>query len=147
MTIHKHPNVGTRVRDKQRNTYGTVDHSGFDGFCVQWDGGFRVTGYNETHWKNFELVDVDYRATGEAVGKLVAEKQRAYGNSFGNAHKILSVLYPDGIRPDQYKQVLTMVRIIDKMFRIANQPDAFGESPYQDIAGYALLGMHGGDDK
>ena len=36
--------------------------------------------------------------------------------------------------------MLTIVRIVDKLFRITNQKDAFGESPYRDIAGYGLLG-------
>ena len=31
--------------------------------------------------------------------------------------------------------------MIDKLFRIATRKDAFGESPYRDIAGYALLGL------
>jgi len=34
-----------------------------------------------------------------------------------------------------------MIRIIDKLFRIATQKEAFGESPYRDIAGYGLLGV------
>lgn len=148
MTLKRHPSLGARVRDKQRNVVGTVDKTSAEGYSVQWDGGFRVFGYNEKHWDRFELVQPDYRAAGEAVGQLVADKQAAYGDSFGKSHAVIRTLYPDGIRPDQYHQVLTLVRIIDKMFRIANHPDAFGESPYQDIAGYALLGMHsGGNDK
>lgn len=137
--------VGSRIRDKRRNITGTVEESGFDGYTIQWDGGFRVTDYNESHWGNFELMAPDYGFTGHSVGQLVSQKQAAYGDSFGKSQAILKTLWPDGIRPDQYHQVLTLVRIIDKMFRIANQPDAFGESPYQDIAGYALLGMHSKD--
>ena len=34
-----------------------------------------------------------------------------------------------------------MVRVIDKMFRIATDKDAFGESPWRDICGYAILGI------
>ncbi len=36
--------------------------------------------------------------------------------------------------------MLALVRIFDKMKRIATQKDAFGESPFKDIAGYGLLG-------
>ena len=82
-----------------------------------------------------------YEKAALAVGRLVDEKQKAYGDSFGHAGRILKILYPNGIQPEQYQDVLTIVRIIDKLFRIANQKDAFGESPYQDIAGYGLLGM------
>jgi len=81
-----------------------------------------------------------YEEIGAKVGKLVDEKQAAYGDSFGHAHKVLEILYPDGIETRQYTDMLTVVRILDKLFRIANQKDAFGESPYMDIAGYGLLG-------
>ena len=81
----------------------------------------------------------NYEVVGAKIGRLVNEKQAAYGDSFGKAHRILLELYPDGIKPESYHDVLTMARIIDKLFRIATNKDAFGESPYQDIAGYAVL--------
>jgi len=85
--------------------------------------------------------DTYYETLSIFVGKLVDEKQAAYGNSFGKAGKFLELLYPDGILPDQYGDALTLVRIFDKQMRIATDKDAFGESPYQDIAGYGLLGL------
>jgi hypothetical protein len=84
---------------------------------------------------------VDYSEIGKRIGALVNEKQEAYGDSFGKSHRILLELYPNGIKPEEYHNVLTMARIIDKLFRIATNQDAFGESPYQDIAGYAILGV------
>jgi hypothetical protein len=81
-----------------------------------------------------------YEETAEKIGKLVAEKNAAYGSSFAESHKILSVLYPDGIKPEQYTDALAIIRVIDKLFRIATAKDAFGESPWQDIAGYGILG-------
>ena len=51
-------------------------------------------------------------------------------------------MYPEGIELHQYDDLLTIARILDKLFRIANDPDAFSENPYQDIVGYGLLGMH-----
>jgi hypothetical protein len=84
--------------------------------------------------KNFEKI-------GAKVGKLVAEKQEAYGDSFGRSGDVLRQLYPNGIQPDQYDDLLTIARILDKLFRIATMKDAFGENPYQDIVGYGILGM------
>lgn len=84
----------------------------------------------------------DYERIGAEVGRLVAEKQAAYGDSFGKAGEILRVLYPAGISPDSYGDALAIVRVIDKLFRIATDKDAFGESPWRDIAGYGLLGTH-----
>jgi hypothetical protein len=75
------------------------------------------------------------------IGNLTDEKNAAYGDSFAQSHKILSVLYPSGIKPEQYTDALAIVRVIDKLFRISNKKDAFGESPWRDIAGYALLGI------
>ena len=82
-----------------------------------------------------------YKQIGEEIGSLVDEKNAAYGSSFAECHKILSVLYPNGIQPEQYTDALAIIRVIDKLFRIANKKDAFGESPWKDIAGYAILGI------
>jgi hypothetical protein len=82
-----------------------------------------------------------YMRLAKEIAVTVAEKQEAYGESFYKAGEILSLLYPNGILPEQYDDMLCVVRIIDKLFRIATDKDAFGESPYRDIAGYALLGV------
>lgn len=74
------------------------------------------------------------------IGTLVAEKQAAYGDSYGKSGKVMRVLYPDGISPAQMDDALAVVRVIDKLFRIATRKGAFGESPWRDIAGYGLLG-------
>lgn len=83
----------------------------------------------------------DYVNIGEAVGQLVTEKQLAYGDSFGKAGEVLRILYPAGISPDQLEDALTVVRVIDKLFRIATRKDAFGESPWRDVCGYAILSI------
>ncbi len=84
---------------------------------------------------------MDFGKTGQEVGKLVSEKQKAYGDSFGRSGDCLRQMFPDGIKPHQYDDLLTIARILDKLFRIANDPEAFSENPYQDIVGYGLLGM------
>lgn len=81
-----------------------------------------------------------YRDLGTKIGALVDEKNAAYGNSFGEVGDFLRILYPNGIPPEAYTDALCIVRIFDKLKRIATKKDAFGESPYQDIVGYALLG-------
>tara|TARA_R100001244_G_scaffold41561_1_gene37310 strand:+ start:1725 stop:2006 length:282 start_codon:yes stop_codon:yes gene_type:complete len=84
---------------------------------------------------------IDYSKIGSDIGKLVKEKQVAYGDSFGRSGRVLKELYPNGIPPESYNEVLTITRILDKLFRIASQKDAFGENPYSDIAGYAILAV------
>lgn len=82
-----------------------------------------------------------YEELGLRVGSLVDVKNKAYGSAFDDAGRFLKLLYPEGIQPDQYGDALALVRIFDKMKRIATDKDALGESPYQDIAGYGLLGL------
>ena len=77
--------------------------------------------------------------TTQTVGTLVSQKNEAYGDAFSQAGDVIRTLYPNGVRPEQYVDLLVTVRIVDKLFRIANRKDAFGESPWQDIAGYGLL--------
>ena len=81
-----------------------------------------------------------YRQTAAEIGALVDEKQAAYGDSFGKAGDFLRLLYPDGIKPEQYDDLLTVVRVFDKLMRVATDKDALGENPYSDIVGYGLLG-------
>lgn len=83
----------------------------------------------------------NYESLGQRVGALVDVKNAAYGSSFDDAGDFLRLLYPNGIQPSQYGDALALVRIFDKMKRIATDRDALGESPYQDIAGYGLLGL------
>ena len=88
-----------------------------------------------------------YEQLAQEIGKLVDEKNAAYGSSFSEAHKVLSVLYPNGIKPEQYTDALAIIRVVDKLFRIATKKDAFGESPWKDIAGYAILGVANDEEK
>ena len=84
---------------------------------------------------------MSYEELGQEIGRLVQEKQNSYGDSFGRSGQCLREMFPNGIQPEQYDDLLTIARILDKLFRLANKPDAFGESPYGDILGYALLGL------
>jgi len=86
---------------------------------------------------------MSYQNIGSAIGALVDRKQIQYGNSFGKADEFLKILYPNGIEPDQYKDLLTVTRVFDKLMRIANGNQG-EEDAFKDVAGYALLAL-GGD--
>ena len=81
-----------------------------------------------------------YHRVAERIANIVEQKDKAYGKSVANSARILKVLYPNGIKPEQYKDVMLIVRILDKMSRIANKKKAFDENPYEDIAGYGIVG-------
>lgn len=88
-----------------------------------------------------DFTNPNYVKLGQSLGALITKKQKAYGNSFEKSGEVLKILFPNGMAPEQYQDVLTIARVIDKLFRIANQKDAFSENPWQDIAGYALLSV------
>lgn len=85
--------------------------------------------------KNFKELAAD-------IGELVTLKNKAYGNSFERCGEFLKILYPDGIAPENYGDMLCVVRIFDKLMRVATKKGAFAESPWLDLAGYGLLGLH-----
>lgn len=82
----------------------------------------------------------EYEKLGAEIGRLVEQKQAAYGDAFGKSGEVLRVLYPNGIPPEKLDDAAAVIRVLDKLFRIATDRDALGESPWRDIAGYALLG-------
>lgn len=88
-----------------------------------------------------------YEEAGKKIGKLVDEKNTKYGASFDKTGALLKIYCPDGIRPDQYDAALFFARMSDKMFRVFTDPNAFGESPYWDMAGYCILAAVNADNK
>jgi len=85
-----------------------------------------------------------YKKIGSDLGALLEEKQQAYGDVFSATPIIIGLLFPDGIPVLAYRDVLTVVRILDKLGRIctaAGRCDPMGEDPWRDIAGYAMLAL------
>lgn len=83
-----------------------------------------------------------FEEIGAEVGRLVTSKQEQYGDSFTKAGLIMRILYPEGIPVEAMNQALTVVRVLDKLNRIATakgRGDLGGENPWRDIAGYSLL--------
>jgi hypothetical protein len=87
------------------------------------------------------------RRVGVEVADLCREKNLAYGSSFQKTGEFLRLLYPDGIRPEQYVDLGLLFRIFDKQMRIATRKDAFGESPWKDISGYGMMGAANDGDR
>lgn len=129
--------VGANRWDKQEQAIA------FSAFIAGW---YRRTGEGEDgFWRESPPPPTppasvpDYVALGVQVGELVTVKQAQYGDAFGVAPKILALLYPDGVQPTDYDTLLAVVRILDKLKRVATQHESDTEEPFRDIAGYALL--------
>jgi hypothetical protein len=80
-----------------------------------------------------------YEKLGCDIGRLVDQKQIAYGDSFNKSGEIMEVIFPNGIPFNMIRTALYLVRDIDKMVRIATNNDPFGENPVEDRVGYGLL--------
>lgn len=87
-----------------------------------------------------------YTDLAEKIGKLVDDKNTAYGNSFELAGDFLKLLYPNGIPVSAYTDALCIVRIFDKLKRLSNAnnlPANEGKvDAWKDIIGYGLLGLN-----
>lgn len=90
---------------------------------------------------NYENVprSTKYEEIAIKIGQLVDEKNATYGDAFNKSGEFLKLLYPNGVKPEQYSDMLALVRIFDKQMRIATAKDALGENPFKDIAGYGIL--------
>lgn len=80
----------------------------------------------------------DLEGIAAELAALVQRKSAAYGDSVTRSGEIMRILYPDGIPVTAYRDALLVVRVLDKLSRIATDRDAFGEDPWGDVAGYAL---------
>lgn len=81
----------------------------------------------------------EFAKIGKDIGELVQEKNQAYGDSFKHSGEIMKFLFPDGIPPEKYIVALALVRIIDKIFRLATNPTYNNENCWKDMAGYCIL--------
>lgn len=83
-----------------------------------------------------------FEAACRNLADLLRRKRGAYGGTIAATGMILRAVFPDGIRPEQYDDLGLIVRIADKLRRIASSGRAAdGENPYQDIAGYGICGV------
>ena len=78
------------------------------------------------------------RLAGE-IASILQIKNAAYGNAFAKTTEILKLLYPNGIPLTSYDDVHVIVRVLDKLSRIAQNNDPLGEDPWSDICGYSIL--------
>lgn len=81
-----------------------------------------------------------YQRIGTELGKLCQQKNDAYGAAAITSGAMLRLLFPNGVHPSRFDDMMLIARMWDKISRIATRKDAFGESPYKDLAGYCIIG-------
>jgi len=108
------------------------------GFAVRYRGLF----------DNFNISkDNKYEKLAVEVAKIVKDKNEKYGDSYNDVPKILEFMYPNGIPITSYSDAMFVVRILDKLKRIATKNDKDGENPFKDITGYGLLALSQQEEK
>jgi hypothetical protein len=84
------------------------------------------------------LIKPNYEEIGRRIGETVDEKNSLYGDSINSTAQFLLTLFPNGIHPEAYADVGILVRLYDKMKRVA-EGNKGAENAYNDIAGYGIL--------
>ena len=80
-----------------------------------------------------------FRAVAEEVAAEVEEKDRRYGRAVLRGVEVLKILYPEGVRPDQYADAFLTLRLFEKRSRIASAQDDDLEDARRDSLGYCLV--------
>ena len=89
---------------------------------------------------------VDVRSVACDVVVVVEEKNREYGSAFQKVSEILNILFPNGIPASKYHDVAILIRVLDKICRIASANDKdVKKDAWLDITGYGLLRLSEGD--
>ncbi len=73
------------------------------------------------------------------LGPFLVAKNEAYGDASRRIVSVLQSFYPDGIPHGQIQNCYYMIQILNKLSRIAENNDPFGEDPWLDCAGYSIL--------
>lgn len=87
--------------------------------------------------QNMEKIK-SFEDIGREIGAIVTVKDAAYGDAVGKVEIMIRAAYPNGIPVEQYGNALIIVRMLDKVCRIATDNDPSGEDPFSDIGGYAI---------
>ena len=89
---------------------------------------------------------VDVRSVACDVVVVVEEKNREYDSAFQKVSEILNILFPNGIPTNKYHDVAILIRVLDKICRIASANDKnVKKDAWLDITGYGLLRLSEGD--
>ena len=86
-----------------------------------------------------------FLAIAHEVAATLEQKKIEYGDSFNSVEKLLFYLYPKGINPAQYPNLLSIIRISEKLFRLSHAPDT--KDSFTDIAGYSILALLSKENK
>jgi hypothetical protein len=80
-----------------------------------------------------------YEEIGSFIGSMVDRGNIAGSGTFHETAQVVHVLYPQRINPEQYDDLLAIIRMIDSMFMISREKKSSGKTPYyMDIVCHAI---------
>lgn len=82
-------------------------------------------------------MEANFENVAKQIVDSVKAAERETGNCFTKSTEVIRILFPAGIPPGKEQEVASMLRIIDKMFRIANNPGSTA-TEWQVLSAYAL---------
>ncbi len=91
-------------------------------------------------------MELELESISRDVVGVVKEKNREYGSAFQKVSEILTILFPNGIPTNKYHDVAILIRVLDKVCRIASANDKdVKKDAWLDLTGYGLLRLSEGD--
>ena len=109
--------------------------------AIQWKDDLNVVKPTEPVFQT-EYVG-KWQTIADDMTSLLKAKRDSYGNNLACTPEIMKLMYPSGITHEQLDDFLILVRMVDKMFRIANGANfKLGEDAWKDLAGYAMCVLH-----
>jgi len=81
------------------------------------------------------MAEGDYIKAATEIGNVVEDKNKNYGDSFSKSVDFLKLLYPTGIPVESFADAPLILRIFDKLKRIASNKTSYDEDPYKDLIG------------
>jgi len=92
------------------------------------------------------MKSAELEAIARDVAGMVREKNRGYGGALQKVSRTLSILFPNGVPTSKYHDVAILIRVLDKICRIASANDKdVKKDAWLDITGYGLLRLSEGD--
>ena len=88
-------------------------------------------------------MELELESISRDVVGVVKEKNREYGSAFQKVSEILTILFPNGIPTNKYHDVAILIRVLDKVCRIASANDKdVKKDAWLDLTGYGLSLIH-----
>jgi len=79
-----------------------------------------------------------FKEIADKIGSMVEEKNVQYGDSYANTQKFLDILYPESIPVEKFSDIVCIIRIFDKLKKVAAQVESDEENPYADLIGITI---------